>query len=413
MARDSADVLRPAPPQDNSRRARIAAWAIDHIDLGFRILRAVRPIATWGNYAVVTRYEDVQEVLSRNEVFLNPYNEKLDVIMGGHPFFLGMSNTEAYTRDTSNMRLAMRRSDIDALKAAVTNKAESLIASSGGRIEVVDFIRTITFDVLCRYFGTPGPSDDDLRVWATRLFEFQFADGANDAGLRAEVDVIAPKLRAYMDGLIVSRRKQTPIDDVLGRCLEMQAAGLPGMDDASIRTSLIGFIVGGLPQPPMVVPQAMEQLMRRPDALALASRAAATNDDSLLAAAVFEAMRFDPLTPALLRRAADDYVIAAGAWRSKRIRKGMTVIAAVRSAMRDGRRVPKPGMFDPARQPYQYMHFGYGLHTCFGIYMNQALLPLMLKPLLRRAGLKRANGPDGRLAKRGIFADRLVLTFNY
>ena len=37
-------------------------------------------------------------------------------------------------------------------------------------------VRRVTFDVLGDYFGVPKPPDGDLRVWATRLFEFQFAD---------------------------------------------------------------------------------------------------------------------------------------------------------------------------------------------------------------------------------------------
>ena len=59
-------------------------------------------------------------------------------------------------------------------------------------------------------------------------------------------------------------------------------------------------------------------------------------------------------------------------------------------------RVPNPETFDPTRRPYQYMHFGYGLHTCFGLYINMALLPLMLKPVLQRRNLQRIQVPDGR-----------------
>ena len=99
---------------------------------------------------------------------------------------------------------------------------------------------------------------------------------------------------------------------MLGRCLEMQKQGEPGFDDGQIRSSLVGFIVGGPPQPPMVVPQALEQLLRRPDALAGAQQAARDNDDQLLAGYVFEAMRFDPLAPFLPRVATRDSTIAAG-----------------------------------------------------------------------------------------------------
>ena len=80
--------------------------------------------------------------------------------------------------------------------------------------------------------------------------------------------------------------------------------------------------------------------------------------------------------------------------------------------MMDERRVPEPRTFDPRRLPHEYIHFGYGLHTCFGIHMNQALLPLMLKPLLKRPGLRRAAGAAGRLRKRGAFADQLHVEYD-
>lgn len=129
---------------------------------------------------------------------------------------------------------------------------------------MVDYTRQITFDVLCRYFGIVLPSSGDLRVWATRLFEFQFtysgkfgadvADPVYQAAAR-----MAPLLRAHVDGLIAARRaSQAGPDDVLGRALARQAqGGGEGFSDAKIRCALIGFLVGGLPQPPMVLPQAL------------------------------------------------------------------------------------------------------------------------------------------------------------
>ncbi|MDP9170293.1 MAG: cytochrome P450, partial [Acidobacteriota bacterium] len=268
-----------------------------------------------------------------------------------------------------------------------------------------------TFDVLCNYFGTPGPVGADMRVWATRLFEFQFADQAGDPALRVDVDRFAPLLREHVDGLIEQRKGAPKVDDLLGRCLELQAAGTPGMDSATIRTNLVGLIVGGLPQPPLVLPQAMEQLLRRPAVLEEATAAARAGDDARLGALVFEALRFDPLAPALVRIAAEDYVVAAGTWRARRIARGATVFAAVRSAMHDGRRVPHPGRFDAGRPAYQYMHFGYGMHSCFFMHVNSMLLPLILKPLLACGNVRRAEGAEGSLSKRGIFPERLVVRF--
>jgi len=405
------DVLRP---QADGLKARVTASLMGYVPLGFRVLRAIRPILRFGNTVVVTRYDDVREVFLNDAAFRVPYKNKLDVIMGGHPFFLSMDDTPEYRRDTAAMRLVVRPADIaERLAPEVEQLAERIVADARGHLEVVDsLVRRVTFEVLGAYFGIPDPPGGDLRVWATRLFEFQFADPGNDPALRREVDTIAPALRAHIQGLIEKRRASGSFgDDVLGRCLDMQARGALGFSDDQIRSSLMGFIVGGPPQPPMVVPQALEQLLRRPDALAGAQQAALADDDGLLAGYIFEAMRFDPLAPALPRIATRESTIAAGTRRAATVPEGATVYVAFSSAMMDQRRLPDPHLFNPRRMPHEYIHFGYGLHTCFGIYINQALLPLMLKPLLKRPGLRRAPGRAGYLSKRGAFADQLHVEY--
>lgn len=407
------DVLRPAPNGIVARlMAPVMAWVMGTgLPLAFRLLRNLR----FGNRFVATRYDEVREVFLNDPSFRVPYAEKLNVIMDGHPFFLSMDDTQQYRDDTEAMRKVVRITDIPGrLVPAVEGLGEQIVASAGGQLEVVDLlVRRITFDVYRDYFGITDPPGKDLRVWATRLFEFQFADMGNDPKLLAEVNDIAPKLRNHIQGLIEARRVSRVVkDDVLGRCLTMQAAGTPGFDDGQIRSSLMGFIVGGPPQPPMVVPQAMEQLLRRPDALAGAQKAARENDDLLLAGYVFEAMRFDPLAPFLPRIATKASTIAAGTPRAVNVPAGATVFVAFSSAMMDERRLPDPRVFNPKRMPHEYIHFGYGLHQCFGIHMNKALLPLMLKALLMRPRLRRAPGSAGRLRKRGVFADRLYVNYD-
>jgi cytochrome P450 len=411
-ASTSADVLRPAR---GGPVGRLAEWAFAHAGTGFRLLRAVRPIARFGKTYVVTRYDDVREAFLADHDFRVPYKTKLDVIMGGEPFFLGMDDTPEYRRDTMAFRLAVRREDVAARLAPETAaRAEAIVAQAGGRLEVVDALaRTVTFEVLGRYFGITDPPGGDLRVWATRLFEFQFADGGDDPELRKEVDQIAPALRAHIDQLIAGRHRGPGLeDDVLGRCLDLQAKRAPELSDVEIRSALIGFVVGGLPQPPMVAPQVLEQLLRRPDELAAAQEAARRDDDKLLAGYVFEALRFDPLAPGLQRTAAHAHRLAEGSRRSVVIPEGASVLVAFSSAMMDQRRIPSPGEFRPDRLPHEYMHFGHGLHTCFGIHINHAMIPLILKPLLRREGLRRARGKLGRLTKRGAFADRLWVEYD-
>jgi cytochrome P450 len=406
------EVLRPDP---GGLKSHIGARLVEQLPLVFGILRNVWPILRVGNTVTATRYDDVREVFLNDAAFGVPYGPKLDVLMGGQPFFLGMSDTPQYRSDTAAMRSVVLVDDIpNRLAPTVERLAAKVVTDANGRLEVVDaLVRRVTFDLYSEYFGISEPQDGLLPVWATRLFEFQFADPGGDASLRAEVDRIAPALRSHIQDLM-STRKSSGInkDDVLGRCLEMQRQGKPGFTDDQIRTALMGFIVGGPPQPPMVVPQALEQLLRRPQELKGAQDAARSGDATLLAGYVFEAMRFDPLAPALPRVALANSTIAQGTSRATKVAKGATVLAAISSAMMDGRRVPDPRRFNPRRLPHEYIHFGYGLHTCFGIHMNLALLPLMLKPLLARSGLRRAPGAEGRLKKRGAFADRLWVEYD-
>lgn len=405
----STQVLRPGP---KGLKAVIMRLVMKAMPFGFRLLRRFWPIPKFGNIVVVTRYDDVCEVFGTDTAFGVPYKPKLDVIMGGEPFFLGMGDTDQYRADTAAMRKVIRPDDLPKLGDRVEAMAEAIVAGAGGRLEVVDtLVRRVTFDFCGEYFGVPSPSGGDIRVWGTRLFEYQFV--ASDQPLLDEVAVIAPALRDHIDGLIAScRALHGDRDDVLARCLAMQAKGEPGFSDVQIRTALMGFIVGGPPQPPMVVPQALEQLLRRPKALAGAQAAARAGDDKLLHGYVLEAMRFDPLAPGLPRTALKEATIAAGTSRARKVPAGATVFTAFASAMRDGRRLPDPERFDPQRLPHEYIHFGHALHECFGRHINHATLHRMLKPLLKRDNLRRAPGSAGRLRKNGAFAESLTVVFD-
>jgi cytochrome P450 len=349
-----------------------------------------------------------------------PYAKKLNVITGGVPFLLGMEDSAEYRNNLHALRDvvhvhhdAWRGDDIESRLVPRTEAvAERIVASSNGCMDIPKLSREVTFEVLLDYFGTPAPMNGDIVVWSTRLFEFLFHIGKPDPKLDAEVAAYAPALLGHVQSIIDKRRASgVHEDDVLGRCLQKQAQGA-GFSDREIRGALAGLIVAGLPQPLMVLPKVVEQLLRRPKMLAAAQEAARRNDDITLAKYIFEAMRFDPLAPFLQRIAKKEYVLAAGTSRAKKIEPGTSVFFLFASAMMDGRRVANPKSFNPDRPPNDYILFGYGLHQCFGIRMNQRLLPLMLKPLLKRHGLRRASGAEGHLRKQSVFPDRLTVCFD-
>ncbi|MEI9927640.1 MAG: cytochrome P450 [Sphingomonas sp.] len=383
-------------------------------DIELELLRNLWPVPRLGKYAAVTLYDDVCDVLGRDRDFPTDYNAKLDVITGGQPFFLGLPDGPAFHRDVSAMRQAMPPSDIPGILVPATlAAAQRRVDAATGSLEIVGFVRDVTFESLCGYFGTPEPRTGDMKGWAQTLFKFLFADMGNDPALRAQVDVAAPALQAHVDSLIAARKADPGAggDDVLSRALKLQAQGVPGLSDIQIRTALVGFIVAGLPQPAMAAPQALNQLLNRPKELAAAQKAARTGDNATLGAYFFEALRFDPLAPFLMRRAGGDQVVGAGTGHQTTIPDGTLVFALIQSAMMDGRHVENPNTFNPKRPPSDYLSFGFGLHTCFAKAINEATIPLMLKPVLAKPGLRRAPGAAGQLVKSGPFAQSLVVNF--
>lgn len=386
----------------------------------FAVLRHVAPILLLKNTAVVTRFEDVQEVLSRDDVFQVTYEEKMEVVAGGRNFFLGMPNSPEYERDHSHMLTVVRRQDI-ALQIApfVAATAERLVTASAGRIDVIGQLsRVVPARWFAAYFGCPSPSDENLASWSTAIFHYLFADLANDPALALAAREASAKTRDWLDGCIATRKAElaqtgaSQPDDVLGRCLNLQSIGVPGMDDLSIRTNLLGLFVGAIPTTSKCCAQALDELLKRPQDFAKAQLAAASNDDTLFSDYIFEALRFNPNNPVIVRIATEDYAVAKGTNRETLIAKGTTVLAATQSAMFDDQIVQFPHEVRAGRPSYLYMHFGYGLHTCFGQYINRVQIPGILKPLLKRKNLRRAPLDAGQLAYSGPFPSAMTVLFD-
>lgn len=380
----------------------------------FAVLRRVKPILMVKNVALVTRFEDVQEVLARDDVFQVTYGTKMRVITGGQDFFLGMQNTAEYERDVAHMRSVMRRQDIAAISQFVAKTARQIVAESDGRLELVNQLsRVVPARWIAEYFGTVPPSDRELADWGSAIFQYLFTDLANDPAVGHAAQEAAAKARQWLDDCIAQRKASgEQRDDVLGRCLALQSIGSPGMDDLGIRNNLIGLITGAIPTTSKCCAQALDQLLVRPEVLARAQAAAAGGNDTLFAAYVFEALRFNPNNPGVFRIAAEAYTVAKGTMRATTIPKGASVLAATQSAMFDESKVDAPNEFRVDRPAWVYMHWGNALHTCSGQYINQVQIPAILQPLAARKNLRRAAGEAGKLQATGPFPTSLNVTFD-
>ena len=89
------------------------------------------------------------------------------------------------------------------------------------------------------------------------------------------------------------------------------------------------------------------------------------------------------------------------------------VLAVNLSAMFDPLKLDSPNSFSVNRGADSYILWGDGLHTCFGAHINQAMIPAILKPLLKTTGLRRAEGNAGFIDTEGTpFPAHLVVEFD-
>ena len=369
--------------------------------------------------AILTRRDDVLDMLNRNDDFEVVYGTRMRKITDGENFFLGMQPGWPYTRDTSAMRLAARMSDVaDIVLPRASALAEDLVAAKsgpgGGKIDLPqDLTLLVPTDMVGHYFGTPGPSQDQMISWTTIMFWYLFVDLGADPEIETKAMEAADAGRTYLDASI-AERKASPNDneDILNRCLALQAAGTPGMDDLGIRNNIIGLLIGAIPTISKASVLAMDELLRRPDALAGAQRAAQSGDDALLAQYVWEALRFNPHQPLIYRRATRDAIIAPSTLRRRKIPKDTLVMGMSFSATFDGLEIPEANSFRVDRPPETYMTWGYGMHNCFGAAINSAVIPAILKPVLKLKNLRRAPGAEGQMDSATPFPQHLVLHFD-
>ena len=151
-------------------------WGADHQLQLNAALRRLLPILVYDKFCFVTRFDDVQEVLARDDIFLVTYGDEMHEITAGGRFFLGMQNSPEYLRDGVNMRLMAAREDIpNIVKPLVVALSDSIVAKSGGRIDIVsELTQIVPTRLVATYFGTPTSNESELIRWSTQMFQYVF-----------------------------------------------------------------------------------------------------------------------------------------------------------------------------------------------------------------------------------------------
>jgi cytochrome P450 len=382
------------------------------------LLRRHKPVLKLGTQAFVARYADVTSVLADSERFgvTELYAARMERTTG--PFILGMENTPLYQREASFIRAAVRPSDMARVKELVAKRADELLlgAKPKGRLDVVsEYARLVPLQIVQTYFGVRAPAQQSVYLrWLRNIFWDLFVNLGGDARVSEAALADAAELRDHLDEVIKEHQAAAAAgnapDDFVTRLLQLRASEYVELDDVALRRNIGGVIVGAVETQAKAMVHALAELLSRPAELAHARRAAAAGDDELVSRYVFEALRFNPHNPLIVRRCHQDTTVGSGAHATS-ISRGATVYALTLSAMFDEEVVNDPDSFRIDRPKNHYLHFGHGQHQCFGTQLNYVVLPEAIKRLLLLPNL-RISEQTPRIEYEGPFPDRFVLEFD-
>ncbi len=374
----------------------------------FNWLRKHKPVVLIGKRAVVTRAIDVKETLARDTEFTIAEINAPNMLRLNGPFFLGMDRSPQYTHEQGVMRSLIKPGDVALMQRIVRKHCADMIQAALpiGRIDVVSQLaRPVARRFIIDYLGVPGPDEVTMMRWLRALFHDLFLNLSNERSIQLTAEQAFHELGPYLLALIEQRRellKQGQVfDDLLSRLIQGQLQGVNDFDDDAIRRNISGLIVGALDTTSMASTLIIEQMLAKPDVMQRAKQA--IDDEQKFLHLCFDVFRFNTMAAAMRRYCKQGAEIAG-----VKIPPETELFISTASAMFDDSAWPEPYSVRDDRSLDNYLHFGDGMHRCFGEYINRIQIPIIVAGVLRLNNLK----PCGSLLYDGPFPDQYVLSFD-
>jgi len=402
----------------------------------FSVLRRFRPIFIFSKLLVVTQAREVREVLERFDDFT--LGESIEPGMPWGNFLMTVDWRQRHAQERQWLQSAVDlTADPARLRAIVEARCRQQIAAANGDIDVVcELLEPVVVDIADKYFGVPplaGSTRDmahAMRDLAGIIMVKPPIGSEPWSRSRANIAKITDLVLNEISSAASSAAGSHPTghsDTLLTRLVQrLGTSGAPHWFDQDwIRRYLTGLLATGGATIVRAAAGAIDQILAHPDALQEAQKVAIALDQAMrcgdeerastlrctLRHFVYEALRFRPMLPLLVRDTPRDTVIAYGTKKARIVRAGTRVLAPPLSAMFDREAVPDPSRFDAKRPFEQYLHFGFGARECFGRYIAEIALLEVFRSLLLLKGLSRTSDAKGQLQFDGPVAAGLVVTF--
>ncbi len=387
----------------------LGTWAKAHPGKILTVLHALRPVLNIKNVTVVTSFEGVKQILGNDSDFAVTYGPKMDMITQGAGFFLGSDDAETKGfMARTNMQMLFRRDDVQTLVRPMIDKLgqAKLATLQPGFDLVADYLKFLPAEFAIGYFGFQMVNPEWLYRVTAGLFEYLFIDVTNNPVITKNAEGFAEELRAKLDAEIALGT--APAESVLGRGQALHRAGIAGFDAVGLRNNMLGLLIGLVPTTAKSAAMAYDYACQTQDGAEAFFNFFRNNDYPAFQAYVRELTRLNPINPGLFRKAHSDACVSSDGHNYK-IPAGNMIFVGTYTAMRDKQNLPDPLQIIPGRPDSAYLTYGYGLHACFGRYINDLHVAALLYNCFKAGHMVRADGPEGDLHFDGAFPSHLKL----
>ena len=326
---------------------------------------------------LVTRHEDIKEMLSNHERFSNGRppgfvipgapqipDEELASSRAGNLLSLDPPEHQRLRRMLTPEFTIRRMKRLEPRIAEMVEQQLNAMESAGAPVDLVaSFALPIPSLVICELLGVPYEDREDFQRRSARQLDLSLP-------IPERLEVIRQG-RAYMASL-VARARQQPGDDILGMLVREHGDELT--DDELIGVASLLLLAGHETTSNMLGLGTLA-LLRHPDQLA-----AVRDDPDAIRPAIEELLRWLSIVHTAIPRITTTDVEIAGV----PIPAGRLVFVSLPSGNRDPDFIDSPEVLDIRRGAPGHLAFGHGVHHCLGAPLARMEMRIAFPALLRR-----------------------------
>lgn len=336
---------------------------------------------------LVTRFEDVQEVERRPDLFASTNPGSLMNVVMGHS--LMRKDFDEHRRERKAIEPAFRPRNIKAhLEPHFRVLVEELIdgiAAQGTADLFPTFAEPLAARALAHMIGFRSVAWKDLANWSQALM-----DGVGNYQGDPELSRRAKQASDAIDAAIaevIETYRATPNESIISA---MVNAPDPHTVD-QVRANVKVIVGGGLNEPRDAILTLLFALLSHPEQLQ-----AVRQDPDLIRPAFEEAVRWVSPIGMYPRRVTQNTVLG-----DTELEQGTQIGICVGAANRDPRKFQAPQRFDLFRKPNHHLAFGAGAHFCAGTWVARALVAQIAVPRLLERLVNLRLAPDSSVVERG------------